>query len=221
MSDQVKAIEYVDANGALQLVSDPKQLKAAAGSFGLLGIVTHITFELQPMIYAVMKPEKTPIVLAIPPLKPSDIPPALRKNPGPSEEEFTAALKSFEDRATNDYYAEWFWFTFQSTSWINTWNPVTDGEGASEHPSAVGVFLQWLQCWIGGWFNQTYFFQHIPAHWQAQFLAIGGMAVLPPTTFERPSTVTKTFLPDGLHFQRGVCENLALISLSPMITLYP
>ena len=33
-------LEYIDANGKLQLVSDPKLLSAAAGCFGLLGIVT-------------------------------------------------------------------------------------------------------------------------------------------------------------------------------------
>lgn len=41
----VGAIEYVDANGLLQIVADTTQLEAAASCFGLLGIVTHITFE--------------------------------------------------------------------------------------------------------------------------------------------------------------------------------
>ena len=71
-------------------------------------------------------------------------------------------------------------------------------------PSEAGVFLQWIQCWMGGWFSQTFFFQHIPGYWQAQFLAIAGMAVLPPTTFDAPAVTIKTFLPDGLHFFRGV-----------------
>ena len=113
LSDQVVAIEYVDANGQIQTITDQKQLKAAAGCFGLLGVVTHITFELEAMTYAVMKPKKPPISLAIPPLKQSDIPAALYKKWKP--EEIEAAQKDFENRATNDFYAEWFWY-FQSIS---------------------------------------------------------------------------------------------------------
>ena len=200
----MKVVEYIDANGEHQTISDPKHLRVAAGCFGLLGIVTHLTFEPHPMIYAVMKPTKTPISLAIPPLDTSEISPALLKDPAPTKEDFERARKDFENRATNDYYSEWFWFTYQTTSWTNTWNPVEDGSGATEHPSPEGVFLQWLSQWIGGWFSQTYFFQHIPPHWQAQFLAISGMATLPPTTFENPDVTIKTSLPDALHFQRGV-----------------
>ena len=206
INDQVKAIEYIDANGKHQFVSDQKQLKAAAGCFGLLGVVTHITFELEAMIYPVMKPEKTAISLAIPPLQASDVPVALRKDPLPTDKELQAAKADFENRAANDFYAEWFWYTYQTTAWVNSWNPVKDVDGAKEFPSPAGVFLQWLQCWVGGWFSQTFFFQHIPGHWQAQFLAVVGMAVLPPTTFESPSVEIKTFLPDGLHFFRGVSE---------------
>jgi FAD/FMN-containing dehydrogenase len=54
LSDYVRRIEYVDCNGKLQMVDDPNQIKAAAGAFGLLGVVTHITFELDAMTYAVM-----------------------------------------------------------------------------------------------------------------------------------------------------------------------
>ena len=204
VNDQVKAIEYIDANGKLQMVSDQKQLKAAAGCFGLLGVVTHITFELEAMIYPVMKAEKPAISLAIPPLQASDVPLALRKDPLPTNEELQAAKADFENRAANDFYSEWFWYTYQRTAWVNSWNPVKEADGAIEYPSPAGVFLQWLQTWVGGWFSQTFFFHHIPGHWQAQFLAIAGMAVLPPTTFEKPSAETKTFLPDGLHFFRGV-----------------
>lgn len=38
LSDLVRQIEYVDANGDVQAISDPEKLKAAAGAFGLLGI---------------------------------------------------------------------------------------------------------------------------------------------------------------------------------------
>ena len=196
------AIEYVDANGVLQTVVDPTELKAAAGCFGLLGIVTHITFELEAMTYAVLKPKKTAITLAIPPLKMSDVPLALYKNW--TEKDIQAAKADFENRATNDFYSEWFWYTYQNTAWVNSWNPTSDPKGAKEFPSPAGVFLQWLQCWMGGWFSQTFFFQNIPGRWQAQFLAIAGMAVLPPTLFDTELVEYKTTLPNGLHFFRGV-----------------
>jgi len=54
LSDYVRRIEYVDCTGKLQMVDDPYLLKAAAGAFGLLGVVTHITFELDAMSYAVL-----------------------------------------------------------------------------------------------------------------------------------------------------------------------
>ena len=155
------------------------------------------------MTYAVLQPDKPPITLAIPPLKPSDVPLALYKAWTPKD--LASAQADFENRATNDYYSEWFWYTYQSTAWVNTWNTTDDASGAKEYPSPAGVFLQWLQTWVGGWFSQTFFFQHIPGHWQAQFLAIAGMAVLPPTVFDLDKTPKfKTYLPDALHFFRGV-----------------
>lgn len=44
----------MDCNGKLQMIDDPQLLKAAAGAFGLLGVVTHITYELDAMSYAMM-----------------------------------------------------------------------------------------------------------------------------------------------------------------------
>jgi hypothetical protein len=36
------------------MVEDPQQIKAAAGAFGMLGVVTHITYVFDAMTYAVM-----------------------------------------------------------------------------------------------------------------------------------------------------------------------
>ena len=38
--------EYVDSEGELQYVDDPVLLRSAAGSLGLLGIVTAITYKV-------------------------------------------------------------------------------------------------------------------------------------------------------------------------------
>ncbi|KAL9044931.1 MAG: hypothetical protein Q9214_001965, partial [Letrouitia sp. 1 TL-2023] len=200
ISDLVVAIEYVDVNGVLQTVVDKSQLKAAAGCFGLLGVVTHITFESEPMTYAVLRPRKPPITLAIPPLKISDVPLALYKHW--NDKELADAQADFERRAKDDYYSEY------------------NSSGVRDYPSPAGVFLQWLQAWIGGWFSQTYFFSHIPAHWQAQFLALAGMAVLPPTVFDEKQVEVKTYLPDGLHFFRGI-QNFRVRDMEFEIPLPP
>ena len=152
LSDLVRVIEYVDANGVHQQVSDPQLLKAAAGCFGLLGIVTHLTLELDAMTYAVLKPRKPDIGFAIPPLSLKDVPVALRKDLTAQqyEEAHAEALADFEDRAINHYYSEWFWFTYQCTAWVNTWDNTTDPTGVVGYPSPGGIWTQWIQAWIGG-----------------------------------------------------------------------
>ena len=67
LSDLVAAIEFVNANGELQTVDDPVQLRSAAGCFGTLGIVTSITMKLDPLSYARMIPVKKKLALTIPP----------------------------------------------------------------------------------------------------------------------------------------------------------
>ncbi|KAL9127507.1 MAG: hypothetical protein Q9217_003637 [Psora testacea] len=215
ISDYVRAVEYVDAHGVCQKVDDPDLLRVAAGCFGLLGIVTHITFELDAMTYAILKPQKKPAAFAIPP--PDNdirrIPDALWdvKKYGEKDEpnaEFKQNLKlakeDFDNRAANDYYSEWFWFTYQKRVWVNTWNNTTDATDVVDYPDAAETFLQWLQGWLGGIITDTYFFREMPGAWQAQLLATMGMAVLPPTNGEDEPFEVKTWLPNALHFRRGV-----------------
>lgn len=126
LSDYVRRIEYVDCNGQIQVVDDPLQIKAAAGAFGLLGVLTHITFELDAMTYAVIvsyhnslscdgwltsiqQPVKEDVGLGVPPLDKNDIPLALRSDwfHSPNANELLASAKeTFERRAANDYYSE-------------------------------------------------------------------------------------------------------------------
>jgi hypothetical protein len=213
LSDQVREVEYIDANGKLQSVSDPELLRAAAGCFGLLGVVTHITFELEPMTYAVMRPRKPDINLAVPPVSPSDVPPALKKTF--DDAQIAEALAKFEDQATNDYYCEWFWFPYQQTAWVNCWNSTSDTTNLVDYPSPGGIWLQWIEGWIGGLMMASPFFSALPPHWQAQLLATVGMAVLPPTLFSQPEPEIKTYLPNALHFRRGVCTHFLLFASCP------
>jgi hypothetical protein len=74
LSDLVASIEFVNANGELQIIDDPFQLKSVSGCFGMLGIVTSITMKLDPQTYARMIPEKPRLALAVPPPQGFDIP---------------------------------------------------------------------------------------------------------------------------------------------------
>ena len=207
ISDYVRVVEYVDANGISQTISDPEHLRAAAGCFGLLGIVTHVTLELDPMTYAVMQPEKVPVAQSIPPIKKTDIPLALRTDGYDkiSDNDLAVWKNDFAKRAAEDYYSEWFWFTYQKRTWVNTWKNTSDRTGLIDYPDSADVFLQWFENWMGGVVTETPFFAALPGAWQAQLLATLGMTTLPPTDGEDKKPVFKTKLPDALHFRRGVC----------------
>ena len=209
VNDYVRAVEYVDANGEHRTISDPNHLRAAAGHFGLLGIVTHITFELEPMRYAILQPIKPDIALAIPPLSRTDIPIALRKTY--TDAQYAAALDDFESRASNDYYSEWFWFTRSQQAWVNTWNPVDDKEGVKDYPSPINTWFQWVEGWIGAVMTGSKIFQAMPGRWQAEILAAFGMVALPPFGFsdftQDKNEKIKTALPNALHFRRGASSH--------------
>ncbi|KAF7894388.1 uncharacterized protein EAF01_009839 [Botrytis porri] len=220
VSDYVRAIEYIDANGIHRTITKPAHLRAAAGCFGLLGIVTHITLLLSPMTYAILRPTKPDIALAIPPLSPTDIPIALRKSWTPAQ--YADALREFEDKANNDYYSEWFWFTRSQQAWVNTWNETADEEGVVEYPSPFDTFVQWVQGWVGSVLTGSEVFGLLPGRWQACILSTFGMVALPPfefNEFEQKKTVEyKTALPNGLHFRRGI-QNMRVRDLEFQIPI--
>ena len=161
MSDLVKQIEYVDAHGNLRVIkeSDERFLKAASGCFGLMGVITHLTLEVDPMTYAEMWPLKVPTILAIPPPAGVNPPSALIK----ARDEYLQALEKetgvkksleqvekeaqadFETRANEDYYAEWFWFPYADYVWVNTWKNTTDSSNVQEYPSKPRIFVQWIE----------------------------------------------------------------------------
>jgi len=110
----------------------------------------------------------------------------------------------------NDYYSEWFWFPYQQTAWVNCWNNTSDTTNVVDSPTAGEIWLSWIEGWIGGVMMASPFFAALPPHWQAQLLATAGMAVLPPTLFQEPEPEIKTYLPNALHFRRGVCNSFLL-----------
>ncbi|KXS94449.1 hypothetical protein AC578_5189 [Pseudocercospora eumusae] len=150
LSDLVRAIEYVDANGELRKITDQDSdfLKAASGAFGLMGIVTHLTIEFDAMTYAEMRPYKLPVIQTIPPPPgfPEDkIPKALRPKKPLTDEQKRKAQADFEKHANENYYSEWFWFPYADECWINCWNNTTDDSDVEVWPGPFAIFLSFLQ----------------------------------------------------------------------------
>ncbi|KAF5658163.1 oxidoreductase [Fusarium circinatum] len=206
LSDLVRKIEYVDANGNLQAVDDPKQLLAASGCFGLMGVVTHITMEFPPMSYAKLAPLKMPVIKAVPPPPGFDeetIPPALLKYWTPlSAAEKQKCQAEFERRATNDYYAEWFWFPYSDYSWVNTWDNTMDGTGAISFPDDAHIWLSFVETVTMNILQNADLLQDFinVTNMSESYVTLISMAAMKAL----PEQNVKTFLPDALHFQRAI-----------------
>ncbi|KAK4033533.1 putative xylitol oxidase [Parachaetomium inaequale] len=223
LSDLVRKVEYVDCNGKLQTVTSPSHLLAAAGCFGLMGVITHLTLEFQPMTYALMQPQKLPVVRAIPPpasLPESAIPPALRL-PNLTPADKAADLARFRDRATSWYYAEWFWFPYADTCWVNCWNdtpgPANDVE---DYPSNEQTFLMFLAQFTTNTLQDAAVLTELITALgldEAVVTLLSEAAMLVMPTFDPP---LKTYLTDALHFQRGI-QNIRVLDVEVEIALPP
>lgn len=211
LSDLVTAIEFVNPRGELQTVDDPALLAAAAGCFGLLGIVTSVTLELDPMSYAVMQPAKPRLALAVPP--PAGYPvPASVDMCGVTPADLDAARADFARRCESDYYAEWFWFAFRPDCWVNTWANNGRRADAVSYPSAVQTLIEETAEYLGELANES-IFRLLPARWQAHILACFAMASMPERTIVTP-------LIDALHFRRGV-QNMRVLDMEFAIPIPP
>lgn len=206
LSDLVRKIEYIDANGELRSVVDPEHLRAASGCFGLMGPVTHITLELSHMTYALTNPFKMAAICAVPPpadLREKDIPPALLKYwTNLSQEEKATHQKNFEQRASHDYYSEWFWFPYSDYSWVNTWNDTTDGSKVKEFPDNTHIFLSFVQSFaMNVMQNATLLGKLI----EKVSMSEAAVTLLSRAAmFALPEGEHKTYVTDALHFQRAI-----------------
>jgi hypothetical protein len=196
LSDLVAEVEFVNARGELQTVSDRALLKAAAGCFGLLGIVTSLTLKLDPMTHASLRPESPRLALAVPPPAGFRVPRAVDTR-NISRTDLEKARRRFVRHCERNYYAEWFWFPYQENAWVNCWQ--NDGARADSRPypseeetraqQAGTSFVQLLL--DTEWLN-------LPGRTQAELFGALAMGALPRNV----SIVTPVI--EALHFQRGI-----------------
>lgn len=210
LSDLVTEIEFVNANGELQVVNDPEQLKAAAGCLGLLGIVTSLTLVLDEMSYANLNTvEKQLLSLTIPP--PLDYKPSKGILDNLDKENLRilndkammmAAIETFYQKCLHSDYAEFFWFPGQKKKiWSNCWQTNGNKEEAERYPDThketvqkVGSYLAYL---ADTFVNDDL---TLPSLRKLQTDVFGTVAMhmLP----DKPNiTCTKH---DALHFQKGI-----------------
>lgn len=226
MSDQVRAIEYVNASGKLCKVdmSAPAMLRAAAGCFGLMGVVTHLVLEFDAMSCALMEPRKVPVIEAIPPppdLPDSAIPGPLRPKHALAPDRKAQIQRDFETRALDTDYAEWFWFPYSSEVWVNSWHKTSDLSGAATYPSDAKTILQVFGTIAVNIAQQaTSLLKATEALPEVQTKVLTWLAMKNLDDIGEHGKKIKTWLPDALHFQRGV-QNVRVRDLEVEFPLQP
>lgn len=221
LSDIVRKIEYIDANGNLQEVTDPRHLRAASGCFGLMGVVTHLTLEFPPMTYARLEPKKMPVIRAVPPppgMKQENIPAALCKYLPDSAEDQRKDQEEFERRATNDYYSEWFWFPYSDFSWVNTWNNTKDAQDVVNFPEDVHIFISFVQTSLLNVLQNAPVLSELIERTHLNEAAV--TLISRAAMFALPEKQVKTYLPDALHFQRAI-QNVRVRDIEVEMPLLP
>lgn len=197
VADLVADVTFVNARGVVQTVDDPVQLRAAAGCFGLRGVVVAYTLRAVPMGFAAYAPRTVPTPLAVPPLLRADLP----RNRDFSDADFTdaqlaAAAATFE-RDARRFYAEWFWFPYQEECWVNTWDLGAPDPGDDVRPSAADVHAQNVQAALGRLYEQS-LLRLLPGRVQARQLGDVAMRLLPS------GEALPTLLSEAIHFRRGI-----------------
>lgn len=214
LSDLVRCVEYIDCNGNQQTIQDPEQLRAAAGCFGLMGVITHLTLEFSPMTYALIQPVKVPVVRAVPPpddMPEDQIPKALRLK-GLTAKQKAQDVADFEKKCATNFYTEWFWFPFSDKIWINCWDDTTDPSGVANYPGSLTIGLQILQQYLANLMQQATCIESLVRATGTAETAVTILSRLAMYALPNMSTPTKTYLPDALHFQRGI-QNVRVLDM--------
>ncbi|MDQ4108343.1 MAG: FAD-binding protein [Actinomycetota bacterium] len=212
LGDLVAEVEFVNARGRLQKVSDPKLLRAAAGAFGLLGIVTSLTLKLDPMTFATFAPTTPRVGLAIPPPRGYEVPAEIDMS-GITEADLEQAKRRFVAQCEEQYYAGWFWFPYQKDVYANCWQNHGKWEDAQRFPnewtkqqSEFGLYMLEL--------SQNTWFKALPGRVQGEIFGAAAMNCLPSDV----KIVTPVI--EALHHQRGI-QNFRVVDLELEIPIPP
>ncbi len=219
LSDLVEEIEFVNAKGELQVINktlQPDLMQAAAGSFGLMGIITSITLKLDKMGYALSDPKLVKLAQAIPPplgTRLDQMPLKLQLDLGVSDQSTLDSIiaqnsTDFFERC-QDYYAEWFWFILTKDCWINTWKkdkPENDAKnrddwvyGGEEIYSNLLSSLQVGASSFAELFDKEGNKMPSPPY-QEPFVRVANDVIKSLLITEKRTLP----LPEALHFQRGI-----------------
>ena len=174
-------------------------IKSASGSFGQLGILTSLTFKLDQMTHAKIKPLKPRLALTVPPpedyIFPTFLPAEIMA--GVTPEQLRQSREQFFRFCATSYYSEWFWFSLHPNGWVNCWN--NDGDAKISQPlfTPLGTKIQILEELLAKLGNHT-LLRLLPAEWQTILLSDAAMLLL-------PGHETRTApVADALHFRRGI-----------------
>jgi hypothetical protein len=222
LSDLVRSVEYIDCNGNQQTVRDPEQLRAAAGCFGMMGVITHITLEFSPMTYALIQPTKVAVVRAVPPpddMPEDQIPQALRIK-GLTAQQKAQDVADFEKKCATNFYSEWFWFPFSDRIWINCWDDTTDPKGAAKYPSSVTISMQIVQQYVANLLQNAPCIESLQRATGTSETAVTILSRVAMFLLPEMETPYKTYLPDALHFQRGI-QNVRVLDMEVEMPIPP
>lgn len=209
LSDLVTEIEFINAKGELQKVSDQDLIKAAAGCFGLLGPIVSLTLELDQMTYANLKTlEKKLIALTIPPPHDMTISSQLKKHLSRHNLDALAqpkllqqAFNDFVSNCENRYYSEFFWFPLQEKGWINCWDNNGKKEKAKRYPNEISADIQrvgsYLAYLANNMINDD---KEGPTFRKIQTKVMGSLAMA--MLSNKPNKVSS--VEDALHFRKGI-----------------
>ena len=201
LSDLVVAVEFVNALGEVQIVSDPDQLKAVAGSFGLFGVVTCLTLRMDEMTIAKMNTKKIQVQCTIPPYEGFVVPKKLQKKDKSSEWMRQEGWDKFVHSVKNDYYVEWFWFVWSGECWVNCWDTarkedIPEDDIREEYPGEAKTKFQEAMETMAHLANSTVF-KAYPPKFQIKMFSTMAITAL-------PEEQVNTYVVNALHFQRGI-----------------
>ncbi len=207
ISDLVTEIEFINPYGQLQTVgyhiTDPVDLqtegqqliKTAAGCFGLLGVVTSMTFKLDQLTHARMRPKKPRLALAVPPPKgfelPAFLPPYVMQDV--TETQLQEATNRFISDCETNYYAEWLWCSLHPRCWVNSWKNNGNENRSTAYPHSSESNIQQINEYVAELKDHSVI-QRLPAKWQASLLSDAAMLSLPA----EEDIITP--LINGIHF---------------------